>query len=238
VEAVVEVMPFSGGLPRNMKQCIEDFDIPVYYSSTVSDIRGKERVSSVIISKVDENRKPVPGTEFEVECDTLMISAGLIPENELTSSAEIPLSRVTSGALVDEHRQTEHEGIFACGNVLQVHDLVDYVSDEAEIAGKSAAEYVKGNLKTDETVKTAAGNGVRYVLPQRVTASPKEDISLFLRVTEPFGKVKYTVKSGDEVLATAVRLKAAPGEMEKITVKAEKLNNITEEITVSLEEVQ
>ena len=238
VEAVCEIMPYSGGLTRNIVQCLEDFGIPLYLSTTVAEIHGKERVEGVTIAQVDENRRLIEETKRYIPCDTLLLSCGLIPENELTSSAEIPLSRVTSGALVDEHRQTEREGIFACGNVLQVHDLVDYVSDEAEIAGKSAAEYVKGNLNTEKTVKTAAGNGVRYVLPQRVTVSSKEDISLFLRVTEPFGKVKYTVKSGDEVLATAVRLKAAPGEMEKITVKAEKLNNITEEITVSLEEVQ
>lgn len=238
VEAVCEIMPYSGGLTRNIVQCLNDFDIPLYLSTTVAEIHGRERVEGVTIAQVDENRRVIEETKHYIPCDTLLLSCGLIPENELTSSAGIGLSSVTSGALVDEHRQTEREGIFACGNVLQVHDLVDYVSDEAEIAGKSAAEYVKGNLNTDETVKTAAGNGVRYVLPQRVTASPKEDISLFLRVTQPFGKVRYTVKSGDEVLATAVRLKAAPGEMEKITVKAERFKNISEEITVSLEEVQ
>lgn len=238
VEAVCEMMPYSGGLTRNIVQCLEDFGIPLYLSTTVAEIHGRERVEGVTIAQVDEKRRVIEETKRYIPCDTLLLSCGLIPENELTSSAGIPLSAVTSGALVDEHRQTEREGIFACGNVLQVHDLVDYVSDEAEIAGKSAAEYVKGNLNTDETVKTAAGNGVRYVLPQRVTALPKEDISLFLRVTQPFGKVKYTVKSGDEVLATAVRLKAAPGEMEKITVKAERFKNISEEITVSLEEVQ
>ena len=238
VEAVCEIMPYSGGLTRNIVQCLEDFGIPLYLSTTVAEIHGRERVEGVTIAQVDEKRRVIEETKRYIPCDTLLLSCGLIPENELTSLAGIPLSAVTSGALVDEHRQTEREGIFACGNVLQVHDLVDYVSDEAEIAGESAAEYVKGNLKTDETVKTAVGNGVRYVLPQRVTASPEEDISLFLRVTQPFGKVRYTVKSGDEVLATAVRLKAAPGEMEKITVKAEKLKNINEEITVSLEEVQ
>ena len=238
VEAVCEIMPYSGGLTRNIVQCLEDFGIPLYLSTTVAEIHGRERVEGVTIAQVDESRKVIEETKRYIPCDTLLLSCGLIPENELTSSAGVPLSAVTSGALVDEHRQTEREGIFACGNVLQVHDLVDYVSDEAEIAGKSAAEYVKGNLNTEKTVKTAAGNGVRYVLPQRVRASPKEDISLFLRVTEPFGKVKYTVKSGDQILATAVRLKAAPGEMEKITVKAEKLININEEITVSLEEVQ
>lgn len=238
VEAVCEIMPYSGGLTRNIVQCLEDFGIPLYLSTTVAEIHGQQRVEGVTIAQVDEKRRVIEETKRYIPCDTLLLSCGLIPENELTSLAGIPLSAVTSGALVDEHRQTEREGIFACGNVLQVHDLVDYVSDEAEIAGESAAEYVKGNLKTDETVKTAAGNGVRYVLPQRVTASPKEDISLFLRVTQPFGKVRYTVKSGDEVLATAVRFKAVPGEMEKITVKAERFKNINEEITVSLEEVK
>ena len=238
VEAVCEIMPYSGGLTRNIVQCLEDFGIPLYLSTTVAEIHGRERVEGVTIAQVDEKRRVIEETKRYIPCDTLLLSCGLIPENELTSLAGIGLSPVTSGALVDEHRQTEREGIFACGNVLQVHDLVDYVSDEAEIAGKSAAEYVNGNLCSTNTVKTAAGNGVRYVLPQRVTASPKEDISLFLRVNQPFGKVKYTVRSGDEVLATAVRLKAAPGEMEKITVKAEKFKNISKEITVSLEEVQ
>lgn len=238
VEAVCEIMPYSGGLTRNIVQCLNDFDIPIYLSTTVAEIHCKQRVEGVTIAQVDEKRRVIEETKRYIPCDTLLLSCGLIPENELTSSAGIPLSTVTSGALVDEHRQTAREGIFACGNVLQVHDLVDYVSDEAEIAGRSAADYVKGNLKPSDTVKTAAGNGVRYVLPQRVTASPKEDISLFLRVTQPFGKVRYTVKSGDEVLATAVRLKAASGEMEKITVKAERFKNINEEITVSLEEVE
>lgn len=238
VEAVCEIMPYSGGLTRNIVQCLHDFGIPLYLSTTVAEIRGRERVEGVTIAQVDEKRRVIDSTKRYIPCDTLLLSCGLIPENELTTSAGIPLSTVTSGALVDEHRQTERDGIFACGNVLQVHDLVDYVSDEAEIAGESAAEFVKGNLSAVGTVKTTAGNGVRYVLPQRVTASPKEDISLFLRVTQPFGKVRYTVKSGDEVLATAVRLKAAPGEMEKITVKAERFKNINEEITVSLEEVQ
>lgn len=238
VEAVCEIMPYSGGLTRNIVQCLEDYGIPLYLSTTVAEIHGRERVEGVTVAQVDENRRVIESTKRVIPCDTLLLSCGLIPENELASAAGIPLSPVTSGVLVDEHRQTEREGIFACGNVLQVHDLVDYVSDEAEIAGKSAAEYVKGDLRLADTVKTAAGKGVRYVLPQRVTVSPKEDISLFLRVTQPFGKVRYTVKSGGEVLTTAVRLKAVPGEMEKIAVKAEKLKNIQEDITVGLEEIQ
>lgn len=238
VEAVCEIMPYSGGLTRNIVQCLEDFGIPLYLSTTVAEIHGKDRVEAVTVAKVDENRRIIDSTKRTIPCDTLLLSCGLIPENELTAAAHIPLSPVTGGALVDEHRQTEKEGIFACGNVLQVHDLVDYVSDEAEIAGQSAAEYVKGNLKAEKSLETVAGFGVRYVLPQRVSAAAGKDVSLFWRVTQPFGKVRYTVYSGEEVLATAVRLKAAPGEMEKLTVKAEKLTLAKEKITVCLEEVK
>ena len=238
VEAVCELMPYSGGLKRNIVQCIEDFGIPLYLSTTVAEIHGKDRVEGVTIAKVDERRNIIEETKRYIPCDTLLLSVGLIPENELTRNAGIAMDRVTSGALVDENRQTETEGIFACGNVLQVHDLVDYVSDEAEIAGKGAADYVLHKNIAEKTIKTIAGNGVRYVLPQRINADEKNDVALFLRVSQPFGKVKYTVSSGENVLATAVRLKAAPGEMEKIVLKPEKLSLANEEITVSLEEVK
>lgn len=238
VEAVCELMPYSGGLKRNIVQCLEDFGIPLYLSTTVAEIHGKDRVEGVTVAKVDENRNIIEETKRYIPCDTLLLSVGLIPENELTRNAGIAIDRITSGAAVDENRQTETEGIFACGNVLQVHDLVDYVSDEAEIAGKGAANYVLHGNTAEKTVKTKAGNGVRYVLPQRIDADEKADVSLFLRVAQPFGKVKYTVSSGNEVLATAVRLKAAPGEMEKIVLKPEKLALANEEITVGLEEVK
>ena len=145
VAAVVEIMPWSGGLPRNMKQCIEDFDIPVYYNSVIAQVRGKERVSSVLVAKVDENRRLIPGTEFEIPCDTLLISAGLIPENELTEQAGIRLSRATRGAEVSEELETSIPGVFSCGNVLHVHDLVDFVSEEAEEAGQNAAAWLSEN---------------------------------------------------------------------------------------------
>ena len=237
VEAVCEIMPYSGGLTRNIVQCLEDFNIPLYLSTTVAEIHGRDRVEGVTIAKVDENRQIIESTKRYIPCDTLLLSVGLIPENELTIGAKIALDPVTSGAVVDEHRMTEIDGIFACGNVLQVHDLVDYVSDEAEIAGKSAAMYVKNELNSGKTVNTLPKFGIRYVLPQRVNLESDEDLSLFMRVTAPFGRVRFTVKSGDEVLATAVRLKAAPGEMEKITIKAEKLSKITAPITVDLEEL-
>ncbi len=237
VEAVCEIMPYSGGLTRNIVQCLEDYGIPLYLSHTVAEIHGKKRVEGVTIAQVDENRRVIEETKRYIPCDTLLLSCGLIPENELTKGANVPMDFITSGALVDENRQTEVPGIFACGNVLQVHDLVDYVSDEAELAGCGAAAFVKNELAGGKCVNTKPGNGVRYVLPQRVHTDTGKDIALFMRVTQPFGKVRFTVKSGDEVLATAVRLKAAPGEMEKIVLKNDKLVNATETITVSLEEV-
>lgn len=235
VKAVCELLPYSGGLTRNIVQCLEDFDIPLYLSTTVCEIHGKKRVEGVTIAKVDEKRRPIPETRQYIPCDTLLLSVGLIPENELTRTAGIPMDPITNGALVDEHCQTQVEGIFACGNVLQVHDLVDYVSGEAERAGRGAAAYLAGKTNTGSTLAVRPGNGVRYVLPQQIHTDCGEDVSLFLRVTQPFGKVRYTVRSGDTVLTTAKRFRAAPGEMEQLTVKAELLKNAAQEITVSLE---
>lgn len=237
VEAVCEIMPYSGGLTRNIVQCLEDYGIPLYLSHTVAEIHGTDRVEGVTIAQVDENRRILPETKRYIPCDTLLLSVGLIPENELTRAAGIPMDPVTNGALVDENRQTEVPGIFACGNVLQVHDLVDYVSDEAEIAGTGAADFVLGQQTAGETVRVLPGQGVRYVLPQRITLGEAKDVPLFLRVVKPYGKVRFTVSAGEEVLATAVRLKAAPGEMEKIVVKKDKLAGVQGEITVSLEEI-
>lgn len=235
VEAVCEIMPYSGGLNRNIVQCLEDFGIPLYLSRTVAEIHGKERLEGVTIAEVDQNRNIIEESKRYIPCDTLLLSVGLIPENELTRGAGIKLDGITGGAVVDESRQTDIPGVFACGNVLQVHDLVDYVSDEAQIAGESAAKFAKGEAEPKRLVETAAGAGVRYVLPQKVHPD-NGDISLFMRVSKPCGKVIYTVSSGDKKLATFVRLKAAPGEMEKLVIKAELLKDINETITVSLEE--
>ncbi len=237
VEAVCEIMPYSGGLMRNIVQCLQDYDIPLYLSTTVAEIHGRDRVEGVTVAEVDENRRIKEETKRYIPCDTLLLSCGLIPENELTRAAGIEMDRVTGGALVDEHRETTTPGIFACGNVLQVHDLVDYVSEEAEIAGRAAAAYVQDEKKQGTCLATIPGNGVRYVLPQRLHPDTAEDISLFFRVTKPFGKVRLSVRCGDTVLATAVRLKAAPGEMEKLTVKKEKLTGLSAPITVCLEEL-
>ena len=236
VEAVCEVMPYSGGLTRNIVQCLEDFGIPLYLSTTVVQIHGKERLEGVTIAQVDENRQPIEETKRYIPCDTLLLSVGLIPENELTRGAEIPIDPVTSGALVDENCQTKVDGIFACGNVLQVHDLVDYVSEEAERAGVGAVRYIQGLRHGGAVIETKAGNGVRYVLPQMISGKDG-DVSLFFRVTQPFGKVKLTVTDGENILAVSKKLKAAPGEMEKITVKAKVLQQVTGPITVNLEEL-
>ncbi len=238
VEAVCEIMPYSGGLTRNIVQCLEDFGIPLFLSTTVAEIHGSERLEGVTVAKVDENRNIIDSTRRFIPCDTLLLSVGLIPENELTENAGVLMDRITGGALVDENRQTQREGIFACGNVLHVHDLVDYVSDEAEIAGRAAAEYVKGKLESGGTVKVRAGNGVRYVLPQRINRNSSEKVYLFLRVSKPFGKVRYTVSSGGRVLSVAVRPKAVPGEMEKLPLEIKNLGSDDDEITVSLEETE
>ncbi len=238
VEAVCELMPYSGGLTRNIVQCLEDFGIPLYLSTTVAEIHGRDRLEGVTIAHVDEKRQIIAESRRYIPCDTLLLSVGLIPENELTRSAGIPMDPITGGALVDENRQTQIPGIFACGNVLQVHDLVDYVSDEAEIAGCGAADFVKSAISQDSPVKTLPGNGVRYVLPQQVHAGCGQDTSLFLRVTQPFGRVRFTVTSDGRELAKLTCLKAAPGEMVKIPVKAEKLALARDAITVQLEELE
>ena len=234
VEAVCEVMPYSGGLTRNIVQCLEDFGIPLYLSTTVVQIHGEKRLEGVTIAQVDERRQPIEETKRYIPCDTLLLSVGLIPENELTRAAGIPMDPVTNGAMVDEHCQTGVPGIFACGNVLHVHDLVDYVSEEAERAGLGAVGYINRTYGEKTAIATKAGGGVRYVLPQVIHADDA-DVTLFLRVTQPVGKVKFTVTDGDKVLATAKRLRSAPGEMEKITVKAAALNQVSGPVTVSLE---
>ena len=231
VEAVCELMPYSGGLKRNIVQCLEDFDIPLYLSTTVHEIHGKERLEGVTIAQVDANRQVIEESKRFVACDTLLLSVGLIPENELTRAAGIPIDPITNGALVDENCHTQVPGIFACGNVLQVHDLVDYVSEEAERAGLGAVAYVNGEQTSTEMVATKAGAGVRYVLPQQVHTG--REVDLFLRVTQPVGKCIFTVRSGEKILTTAKRIMASPGEMEKLTVNTD---GITEPITVTLEE--
>ena len=237
VEAVCEVMPYSGGLVRNIVQCLEDFGIPLYLSTTVVQIHGEKRLEGVTIARVDADRRPIMETSRYIPCDTLLLSVGLIPENELASQAGIPLDPVTGGAVTDQDCQTSLPGIFACGNALQVHDLVDYVSEEAERAGLAAAKLIRGTLEADKEIQTKAGEGVRYVLPQRIYSNRKP-VSLFFRVTKPCRKVRLQVFQGDRLIVCEKRLKVAPGEMEKLTLTAEMLQSVTGEITVCLEEIK
>lgn len=224
VEAVCELMPYSGGLARNIEQCLNDFNIPLKLSHTIVKIHGKDRVCGVTVAEVDENRKPIKETEEYIECDTILLSVGLIPENELSRSAGIELSRITSGAVVNQDRQTNREGIFACGNVLHVHDLVDFVSDEAEITGKSAAEYIKNGIGNTESIELETDGKIRYTVPQCITA--KKDVTVYFRVSDVLKSVKINVFSGDTLLMSKRKQKVAPGEMENIVIKREMLDNV------------
>ena len=222
VEAVCEIMPYSGGLTRNIVQCLEDYSIPLYLSHTVAQIHGKTRLEGVTIAEVDENRRIIESTKRYIECDTLLLSVGLIPENELTKMAGIAINPVTGGAIVYQDRQTTVDGIFACGNVLQVHDLVDYVSDEAEIAGRGAALYVKNECaaQAESVINVDAGEKIRYVLPQKLKIGKNEGkVDLYMRVTEPMGRTLFTVcDDKGNIVAKSTKMRAMPGEMEKITV--------------------
>lgn len=220
VHAVVELMPFSGGLIRNIVQCLDDYGIPLYLSHTVTEIKGKNRIESITVAQVDENRRPIPGTEMEFECDTLLLSVGLIPENELSKSAGIKLDPVTGGPVVNESMETSIKGIFACGNVVHVHDLVDFVTEESRRAGRSAANYVKNQLKHgDKTILTKPGKGVRYIVPQSVTVDNLDNnLELFMRVDNIYKNKKLVVKMDDYVLKTINKKRLTPGEMEHIQI--------------------
>ena len=233
VHAVCELMPYSGGLARNIEQCLNDFNIPLKLSHTVVQIHGKERMEGVTIAAVDGARKPIPGTEEYIPCDTLLLSVGLIPENELSKCAGISLDRITSGAVVDQNRQTSVEGIYACGNVLHVHDLVDYVSEESEIAGRSAAAYIKAmSTEADEQAETVhipikVDGKIRYTVPQVVTE--KKDFSVYFRVADVFHNVTINVYDDkNNKVFSRKKLKVAPGEMENILLKSSILENASE----------
>lgn len=234
VEAVLELMPFSGGLKRNIVQCLEDFDIPLLLSHTVTEIHGEDRLAGVTIAQVDEQLMPIESTKRFIECDTLLLSVGLIPENELAKTAGVVLDPVTGGAVVDEYRETSVSGIFSCGNVLHVHDLVDFVSDEAEIAGRAAALYLKGDLGSRNALRTVAGKGVRYVVPQCVT-SIGEELRLFFRADNVYQGAVVHVYSGLEELQKKNRRIVTPGEMETVVLSREELSRLSGEITIEVE---
>lgn len=234
VKAVFELMPYSSGLKRNIAQCLDDFNIPLYLSHTITKIEGKERVTGIVVSEVDENKKPIKGTEKHFDCDTVLFSVGLIPENELSKSASVELSPRSKGAIVDETRETNVSGIFACGNVLQVHDLVDFVSEEAEIAGKSASNYILNGKENSETVSVKEGKNVLYVLPQKLNVNA-DNTKIFFRVTNTLKDVTIKAESGGEVIFSRKKKVAVPGEMETVLLTKEKISALKGEVVISAE---
>lgn len=238
VLACVELMPYSSGLNRNIVQCLNDYDIPLYLNHTVTDIQGRERLSGVTVSKVDENRRPISGTEMHFDCDTLLLSVGLIPENELSALAGVELSPLTSGATVDDQLQTSVPGIFACGNVLHVHDLVDHVSRESFKAGHAAAAYARGEKNTASAVRVLDGEGVRGVVPQRIRLHGDEsrEVELMFRPSGVFKNASAVVRSGEKEIARKRASIFTPGEMAVIPLKGEVLAALDgADITVSME---
>lgn len=241
VKVVAELMPYSGGLKRNIVQCLDDFDIPLKLSHTVIDIEGKHRVEAVTIAEVGPDRKPIPGTEERYTCDTLLLSCGLLPENELSKSAGVELSQVTSGPVVNDSLETSVAGIFACGNVLHVHDLVDFVSQEATAAGKNAAAYIKAGEKDSQAVMLPISpeGGVRYNVPSFVRPSEmEENLTVRFRVGDVYKNKVIAVYFDDQLISKKKRQVMAPGEMEQVILKKNKLEEYpeTKKITIRIEE--
>ena len=238
VLACVELMPFSSGLNRNIVQCLNDYDIPLYLSHTVIDIQGKERLTGVTVAEVDERRQPIPGTEIHFDCDTLLLSVGLIPENELSIGAGVQLSPLTQGAVVDDQLQTSVPGIFACGNVLHVHDLVDFVSNESFKAGHAAAAYARGQLQDTPVAQVKDGDGVRGVVPQQIhlRGEASQSVELMFRPSAVFKNATVVVRSGDKEIARKKAPIFAPGEMVELTLKPEVVAALDgSDITVTME---
>ena len=233
VMAVCELMPYSSGLNRNIVQCLVDNDIPLKFNHTVVRIHGRERVEAVTISEVDvKTKRPIPGTEETIPCDTLLLSVGLLPENELSIAAGVEMDRVTSGAVVDEERQTSIPGVFACGNVLHVHDLVDNVSHEAELAGRSAAAFAKHPTPAARAHRVIAEGGVRYAVPQMLSDKAEGKIDLYFRVGDVYRGAALLVKSGERTLLRRKKPIMTPGEMEKVTVD---VTGLTDDVHLSIE---
>lgn len=241
VKVVAELMPYSGGLKRNIVQCLDDYGIPLKLSHTVVDIKGKERLEGVTLAEVDKTGKPIPGTEEEYSCDTLLLSVGLIPENELSRGMGVEMSKVTSGPVVNESLETNIEGVFACGNVLHVHDLVDFVSEEAGTAGKNAAAYVKGKRGSGSgrEIRLNPVDGVRYTVPVSIDpARMDENLTVRFRVGAVFSNCYVSAYFDDERVIHRKRQIMAPGEMEEIKLTREQLLKYPDlkTITVKIEE--
>ena len=240
VKVVAELMPYSGGLKRNIVQCLNDFDIPLKLSHTVVDIEGKNRVEAVTIAEVGPDRKPIPGTEERYTCDTLLLSCGLIPENELSKSAGVALNPVTSGPVVNDSLETNIDGIFACGNVLHVHDLVDYVSQEASAAGKNAANYIKnGEEKDAKIVEILPVDGVRYTVTKYIRPTEIDDtLTVRFRVGVVYKNCAIATYFDDQLISKRKRPVMAPGEMEQVILDKKKLGEYPDlsKITIKIEE--
>lgn len=240
VKVVAELMPYSGGLKRNIVQCLNDFDIPLYLSHTVVDIQGKERVEGITIAEVGPDRKPIPGTEIHYDCDTLLLSCGLLPENELSKTAGVDLSPITSGPVVNDGLETNIPGVFACGNVLHVHDLVDFVSQEATNAGKNAAKYIKeGEVTSAKQIEILPVDGVRYTVPKYVRPEVMDDtLTVRFRVGQVFKGCAIATYFGDTLISKRKRPVMAPGEMEQVVLKKSQLAEYPdiENITIKIEE--
>ncbi len=237
VEAVVELMPYSNGLNRNIVQCLNDYNIPLYLSHTVVNVQGNGRLEKVTIAKVDENRKPIEGTEKEFDVDTLLLSVGLIPENELSKNAGVVLDKRTNGLIVSENMETSKNGIFACGNVVHVHDLVDFVTEEAKRAGKNAAKYIKGKNRQGRVIEVKNGKNINYTVPQKIYVNNlDENINVFMRVSNVFTNKIIVVRDKEKVLQRFKRAHLAPAEMERILILKDNLKEVNGNIEISLED--
>lgn len=240
VQVVAELMPYSGGLKRNIVQCLDDYGIPLKLSHTVVDIKGKERLEGITLAQVDEKGRPIPGTEEDYTCDTLLLSVGLIPENELSQSMGVELDHVTSGPVVNESLETNIPGVFACGNVLHVHDLVDYVSEEAGRAGANAARYIKGELEEGGSkIEIAAMDGARYTVPRHIDVNRMEDqLTVRFRVGAVFQNAYISVYLNEERVIHRRKKVMAPGEMEEFCLQKQKLAAYQDlkRITVKIEQ--
>ena len=239
VKAVLEIMPYSSGLLRNQVQCLDDFGIPLRLQHTITRINGLKRVDSVVISRVDQNLQPIPGTEELIDCDTILFSVGLIPENELSTGMGLELDRITGGPIVNEQRETVLKGVFACGNVLQVHDLVDYVTEEAEIAGKAAADYLTGmRVKREQVLNLLPGTNVAYIVPQQIAydQADRKRVKLFLRVRKPAEDVRIDlITEGEKTILSYQRSIVTPGEMVTFFLPEAIIGKETAYIKVSVE---
>ncbi|UTC62944.1 FAD-dependent oxidoreductase [Treponema sp. OMZ 787] len=243
VKAVVEIMPYSSGLNRNIAQCLEDYGIPLFLSHSISCVHGKDRVTGVTIAQIDSSFKEIPGTEKEFSCDTVLLSVGLIPENELTQKAGIALNPITNGAFVDNGMETEASGIFACGNVLHVHDIVDFVTKESRTAGKNAALFAQKNKKLESKtpqkeeeafIKTRAKKGIRYIVPNRINIANIDGTSLFMRTDSVYRNAHLIIKSGEKILAQKKTAQLVPSEMINIPLNFITLKELTEDITAEV----